>query len=63
MSEFQVVCNQCGIDLSEIEARMYVYRCEACEREWHERVKAWQRGGKDEELDKYFSHLKSGAFH
>lgn len=51
------ICSECGDSLTEEERNYYVYRCESCERCWHERVTAWRHGAPDDELDKLYDGL------
>ena len=48
-------CQDCGNRLTRTEHHYYEYRCEKCERAFHERLEAWRHGAEDEELDKLFS--------
>lgn len=49
-----LICSGCGDPLSDNERHYYIHRCETCEREHWERVKAWHEGGEDNELDEIF---------
>ncbi len=50
-----MICIECGKILTDEEAHYYAGNCEACEREWHDRINAWRHGGEDEELDRMYS--------
>lgn len=51
------ICGACGNLLTEEEEEFYVFRCEACERDWNERINAWRSGGHDPELDSVHSFI------
>lgn len=51
------VCAHCGAVLTLEEERYYEYRCEKCERAWHERIQAWKAGADDPKLDKLYGEL------
>ncbi len=34
------ICDDCGQELSHEEAEYYEYRCESCEKAWHEEIQA-----------------------
>ena len=52
------ICADCGKTLTDEERHYYEFRCEACERAEHERVKAWRHGADDPELDKLYDGPK-----
>jgi hypothetical protein len=43
------------VKLTLEEEHYYSDRCESCERDWHERVQAWQAGANDPELDELYN--------
>lgn len=55
-------CEDCGIRLTAEEEAYYLYRCEDCERDHHERVIAWQHGANDRYLDHLYQN-EPGAIH
>lgn len=50
-----MLCDDCGMILTDEERQYYAGRCENCERAWHERIKSWRAGGEDAELDGLYS--------
>lgn len=50
-----MICQDCGAVLTADEARHYEYRCEACEKQWHDRTCAWREGAEDPEMDALYS--------
>lgn len=38
---------------------MYEFRCDGCERAWHERVQRWRSGYDDPALDEMFETLSA----
>lgn len=50
-----VGCGECGTPLSDEERYYYEYRCESCERAWHERIQEWRANPEsDKELNEMF---------
>ena len=49
-----MICFECGTVLTDEERHFYDGRCESCEGDWHDRVKAWRVGGADHKLDEMF---------
>ena len=47
-------CRDCNAALTLEESHYYEYRCEKCERAWHERITSWRNGGEDRGLDALF---------
>lgn len=56
-------CTDCGVALSAEEARYYLYRCECCEGEHHERIRAWQNGAHDPQLDRLYNNQPPRVLH
>ena len=50
-----MVCFDCGKLLTDEESYYYDGHCEKCERDWHDRIKRWRKGGDDPKLDAMFS--------
>jgi hypothetical protein len=49
------LCEDCGRAMTMHERHYYAFRCEACEKDNHERIQRWRKGGEDAELDAAFS--------
>ncbi len=50
----------CGRVLTPDERHWYGESCEQCERDWHERIEAWRKGGADAEIDRVFDTRTPG---
>jgi len=54
-----MICDDCGAIMTDEEIHYYAVRghgrCETCEGEWHDRIKAWRLGGDDPEFDQLFA--------
>lgn len=48
-------CSDCNKTLTLEEHHYYEYRCESCEKLWHERIEAWRLGAEDKELDALYN--------
>lgn len=52
-------CDDCANPLNATEFYYYERRCEACERNWTDRMMGWMRGQIiDQELDAFYSGLR-----
>jgi len=47
-------CIDCTRTLTPTERYYYEYRCEDCERDYHERIDEWLAGADDPELDELY---------
>lgn len=55
--ELPDLCGVCARRLTTEESEYYGFRCEQCERDWHDRIQAWRGGAPDDELDRLYGHL------
>jgi tRNA G26 N,N-dimethylase Trm1 len=47
-------CSDCGLELTAEEMEYLETRCETCEIEYHLRLRRWQAGATDYELDREY---------
>ena len=56
-------CFDCGSALTAEEAQYYLYRCEACERDYSNRLGAWMNGAPDRYLDVLYRNSQPRKVH